>query len=44
MTYTLEGTMTMANVFSKGLLGLRGEGRGVEGSKVKLTENRLILD
>ena len=29
---------------SKGLFGLRGEGGGVEGSKVELVENRLILD
>ena len=29
--------------WSQGLLGLRGEGRGVEGSRVELAENRLIL-
>ena len=36
--------MTMANVFSKGLFGLRGGGEGGVGmSKVKLVENMLIL-
>ena len=29
--------------WSQGLFGLRGEGGGVEGSRVELAENRLIL-
>ena len=36
MKCTLEGTMTMANVFSKGLFGLRGREEGrVEWSGVE---------
>ena len=35
MKCTLEGTMTMANVFSKGLFGLRGGGREGEWSGVE---------
>ena len=31
-------------VFTLGLFGLRGKGGEVEGSRVKLVENRLILD